>query len=954
MQQRLDNLYQTVEREVLTLPLPKVSPCTAAFFQENADTQKGLAEVARLRENGAAPCALQLLHALQKPAASSDTDHIQWLYELARTLTLTERLDSAIVTARQLTALAERSGQFQGQAWLTEANALHGKRQFSETYRLAEQSLAYARKQGDKALEIRALDVISDVSRDIYMTRPEKSVLPLLEAISIARVLRDTDFVVSGLVALSLHHIDTDLGKSLGFLEQAASFPQVGRSPRSHHSLLRTLGYFFQFSQEFGRSNTLLERSAAIGKRLSLRSSVQNDYEQMSSNYMAIKDVGHAQACLDSAYLYCNFQRELGYFYRSFAEVAALRGDWPKAFEWYQKAFEEQVKGYNNRNTEQLTEQETRFRTHEHELRAEEQKRQRWLWVWLALALAGLLAGAAYAFFHQRKIRKKLAAQNALIEHQAAELRRLDEAKSRFFANVSHELRTPLTLVLGPLGSMLKADRLDARDTALARTARQHGEQLLRLVNEILDLSKLESGKMQLQETTVSLQPFLRRLVSAFESHAERLGIRFVFEYRVAERLRVLVDEDKLQKVLNNLLSNALKFTPAHSGGTVTVQVGEAGNRIVLSVHDTGRGIHADDLPHIFERFYQTAQADAPVEGGTGIGLALCREFAEVMGGRIWAESRWGGGSQFYFEFPKKEVLGAGEVRSEELSVSRGQEAGNGEQLRMANDVMANDESRPTILLVEDNDSLRDYVRLVLSEKYHIKTAEHGQAALDLLAAQPLNRSTPQLIISDVMMPVMDGFRLVEKLKGDDRYRHIPVVMLTARADLRDKLKALRIGVDDYLLKPFEEEELLARVENLLKNHQGRVMSDELEVMDDSAETDITHHSKLITPDDMAWLADLEKTVEQSLGGPNLTANLLADAMLTSRTKFYQQVKRLTGMTPNEYVLEVRFNRARHLLESRSATTVKAVAGSVGFRDVEYFSKQFRARFGKVPSEYLG
>jgi len=241
-----------------------------------------------------------------------------------------------------------------------------------------------------------------------------------------------------------------------------------------------------------------------------------------------------------------------------------------------------------------------------------------------------------------------------------------------------------------------------------------------------------------------------------------------------------------------------------------------------------------------------------------------------------------------------------------------------------------------------------------------------------------------------VMMPVMDGFQLVEKLKSDDRWRHIPVVMLTARADLRDKLKALRIGVDDYLLKPFEEEELFARVENLLKNARARLVAtinptDEpalpgerlpaisdrkptprangnanldtltpasLPAPNDSAQTSAARTLHL-SPEETAWLEELEKAVEREAGNSRFNAEALAEAMFMSRTKLFQQVKHLTGMTPNEYVLEVRFRTARALLENRSAGSVKSVAGSVGFRDVEYFSKQFRARFGKAPSEYL-
>lgn len=589
-----------------------------------------------------------------------------------------------------------------------------------------------------------------------------------------------------------------------------------------------------------------------------------------------------------------------------------------------------------------------------------------YLRVWFLCLVLCLLAAGIWGWLswrtrqhrlEQERLETEVARQTATIRRQTEELKQLDAAKSRFFANVSHELRTPLTLILGPLGSLLKGNRLERRDAQYASTAHQHGEQLLGLVNELLDLSKMESGKMKLHETTVLLQPFLRRVLSAFESHAERLGISFVFDYALPERLRVLLDEDKLQKVLNNLLSNALKFTPPQQGGSVVVRAGESDGHLQVAVRDTGRGIHPDDLPHVFERFYQTAQADAPLEGGTGIGLALCREFAALMGGRIWVESTLGEGSTFYFEFPKKEVLGVGaELADEPLAMTAVSVA----TLQDASVVPSNT-GQPTLLVVEDNDSMRDYISAVLSGQYKVVTAENGQVALDLLQGVA---QRPDLIVSDIMMPLLDGFQLLERLKDDDRWRHIPVVMLTARADIRDKLRALRIGVDDYLLKPFEEDELLARVENLLKNRQGRLLDAPPGDLGDDAPASIEDLEMGTMPqqalgvpvpisrEEQEWLEQLEQMVAKGVGDSRLSADWLAHQLFVGRNLFFKKVKRLTGMTPNEYIQEVRLTQARYLLEARAYQTVKEAAYAVGIKDVKYFSEQFKKRFGKLPSEY--
>ncbi|MFQ5447139.1 MAG: ATP-binding protein, partial [Saprospiraceae bacterium] len=453
---------------------------------------------------------------------------------------------------------------------------------------------------------------------------------------------------------------------------------------------------------------------------------------------------------------------------------------------------------------------------------------------------------------------RQIESDKQTIEHQSEELKSLERLKSRFFANVSHELRTPLTLMLGPIGSVLKTGELGNRNFTLLKKAQQSGKDMLKLVASILDLSKLESGKMLLFPESVAFLPFIRQTISSFESHARRQGVQFVFEYKAREELHLRLDREKLKTVLHNFVSNALKFTPA--GGTVTVKVEDLAHSIRLSVADTGRGIHPDDLPQVFNRFYQASRSpdgasEVPAGGGTGIGLAYCQEIAKLMEAGIWAESpdpESGEGSVFYFEFPKKEMLGNMEhdklrMENEEFRIENPESPPAGPTGKIQNEELPEpalnssfsilNSELPTILIVEDNYSLRDYIESILSPHYRVLTAENGLAALAVLSPQSSVDSpdekqadglktadcrTVDLILSDIMMPVMDGFQLLEKLKGSDVWRNIPVIMLTARADISDKLKALRIGVDDYLLKPFEEEELLVRIDNLLKNYQKR------------------------------------------------------------------------------------------------------------------------------------
>ena len=584
------------------------------------------------------------------------------------------------------------------------------------------------------------------------------------------------------------------------------------------------------------------------------------------------------------------------------------------------------------------------------------------------------------------------------IQQQNNQLRNLDKVKSRFFSNVSHELRTPLTLILGPLTSMLKSGSLTERNSTFAELGRKNAKNLLNLVNEILDLTKMESGKIELVEEETEFYGLLHFIVSAFEGMAQQKSINYHFDYQADQELRLLLDVKKFEKLVNNLLSNAFKFTPHN--GSIILTVSSSDQQIDLSVKDTGRGIHPGDVPHVFDRYYQSAQPNTPKEGGTGIGLSLSHEIAKLMQGRLWVESTVGTGSTFHFVFPKKVVdqeqlernndkldavlasvpLGESDINSnEELDA----------ELEIATAITGEVEMKPaTLLLVEDNDNLREYIQLIVGEKHKVITAENGKVAWELLnsAVRQFGSSTvniPEagedcrtdelktvdLIISDIMMPEMDGYQLLEKLKGADRFRATPVIMLTALADLKDKLKALRIGVDDYMLKPFEEEELLARIDNLLHNSRQRKAfyqqaigsqiippsdtssNESMEQLNNEAMKPWNHET--ITQTDLEWLEELEQIVQREIPNTQFTITQLAHEMAMSKRNLELKIKSLTGLSPSKYIQEIRFSEARTRLESGEVKSIKVLAYQLGMKDTSHFSKLYKQRFGRLPSEYL-
>ncbi len=457
---------------------------------------------------------------------------------------------------------------------------------------------------------------------------------------------------------------------------------------------------------------------------------------------------------------------------------------------------------------------------------------------------------------------------------------------------------------------------------------------------------------MAFNNETVHWYQFLKQTFASFESFADMKFINYQFQYEGDKELNTIIDSQKVETVLNNLLSNAFKFTPNH--GEVTMKAGTTEKYLWAEIHDTGRGIAAEDLPNIFNRFYQTKNKNQAAEGGTGIGLALTREIIGVLKSSISVESEQGKLTIFKIELPLK-IAKANEIVPIEKDII---EIEN-KQLTPS-PLLLQKEKTPekfsnTILLVEDNPDLSLFIKSLLEEYYEVVTATNGEEALEKLGQYP----TIQLIVSDVMMPVMDGFQLLEQLKSTPKYQNIPVIMLTARASLRDKLKALRIGVDDYLTKPFIKEELLARIDNLLQNAQGRKEAQTLQlenIVIPAIVNVIKSDAKESNQKDaetQKWLDDLEQTILKNITLSQFTVDDVAAEMFTSKRQLYRKIKQHIGITPLQYIKTYKLNHARDLLETRKANSVKSAAYSIGYPNVVYFHREFKKAFGRLPSDYL-
>lgn len=524
----------------------------------------------------------------------------------------------------------------------------------------------------------------------------------------------------------------------------------------------------------------------------------------------------------------------------------------------------------------------------------------------------------------------------SLIEAQAQELKKLDQLKTRFFANVSHELRTPLSLILGPIKRLKKSNPGNATDQKLLNYIEKNSVQLKKLVDEILDLSKLEHGKLELQEEEVNLYEYLKLHINQFSSLDTIDHAKILMDLPKDEQLMVMLDKPKFEKIVNNYLSNAIKYTPLH--GQIVFLAKRQKDNLLIAVKDTGRGIHPDDLPHIFDRFYQAKHNYDKNAGGTGIGLSLTQELAQLMDGKVWVESELGQGSTFYAELPLKIVSRQNIAQS--ISIEN-----TDTQLKIAKE---STENLTSLLIVEDNRELREYYEIILAD-YHIISTENGQQALDYLqSAEP----QPDLILSDLMMPVMNGMELLQKLKSNDLWYQIPVVMLTAKNNRDSKIQALRVGVDDYVTKPFDDEELIVRIKNLLTNARIRKTVNPQEPIASAVDNNLLQRPTS-SQEDLEWLESFEAYIIDHISDDLLSIESLAKEFAMSVSTLRRQIKRLTGLTPSKYLTEHRLNAARQMLESRRYNNISTVAQKVGYGNESSFSRAFKSRYGITPSSLL-
>lgn len=551
--------------------------------------------------------------------------------------------------------------------------------------------------------------------------------------------------------------------------------------------------------------------------------------------------------------------------------------------------------------------------------------------LWLLLLGVFLLVSLGLLFFNRYRLKKEnqeLALSTKQLElerHQdriAQELE-MSELRSDFFTNISHEFRTPLTLILGPLEKLLQKEQLEHKPDI--ERIHRNANQLLSLINETLDLSKIDGGHLPLHPRNTTIGPFLKNVVQGFSALSESKNIDLVFTDESKECL-VGFDEGKLKKVLLNLLGNAWKHT--RQGGRIMVTIEEANaNSICIHVSDNGMGIRPDDIPYIFDRFYQGKSGVK----GTGLGLTLCKQLVELHGGTISVKSKEEEGSTFSIQLPLVQTMQVDEMEKDDegqVSVINPPKAATNQTL-----------TDKTVLIIEDNEDVRLYLKELLEDAYRVLLAADGEEGIEMA-----EQHSPDLIVSDVMMPYKDGFELTRHLKGHLPTSHIPIILLTAKASLDSRLKGLETGADDYLGKPFNHRELLQRCKNLL------LQRDKLR----SLFTDNYFLSpKKITKNklDEAFIEKAIGIVEVNLDNVDFTVEQFCQDLAHNRSGVHQKLKAITGQNTSSFIKSIRIKKSAQMLKETNLSMTE-IAEMTGFGSRQAFNKTFKEQFQLTPTEF--
>ncbi len=889
--------------------------------------------------------------------------------------------DTARIYAKMAIEKSEQIADFEGVAksWTFIGRRYGRERKSKEAAAAFEKGLKAARQANNQKLESK---ILSSIGYTLTLKGEMEKALELyLEALRLAKGAEDESMLARTYYEIGdFYRLQHDTGKAIEYLEKALEFYKAEEKIKEqgkviytlaitykvakpaetmHHkgiplleSLLEppyfetmggygkgitytSLGSMYAFEEEYEKAESLLLKSLELKRQrkdsvsmsysLNELATLYADQNQLEKSIFYAEQVRNIVESRDDIFLkYDN--------YKNLADAYAGIKNFEKSYEYLTLNVKLRDSVLNQEKVLANAEMEKKYenaiaqeKIAKQELELAKQK-SRSLFLISILLITGLLT------FLWMRTRLKYKAR------EAEQLEVLSNTKNRLFTNISHELLTPLTLLVNPLRNL--QSKIDQENMVTIPSPQldlmvRNGERLDRLIRQIMDLSKSDQGQLKLQAKEQDLATFISQIVDSFVPVANDQNIELKF-FSTEIPLNLFFDASKMENILINLISNALKFSKEH--GSVSVLLTKKNGQAEIQVQDTGIGITPDRLPYIFDRFYQVDDSDVREKEGMGIGLAIVKEMTNLHQGQIEVDSNSGVGTRFVLKFPLgSEHLSSDQINKElEYNPRQIQLLGN-QKIKPA---PQNNEDLPLLLVVEDNHDLLNYLCEQLATKYKVLSANQAQKGLELAFEH-----IPDLILSDVMMPKMDGFEFCQKLKKDERTSHIPIILLTAKADRDQIITGLETGADDYMTKPFDQDVLLSKINSLIEQRRKlRLLFAEKITVQPSEVT--------VQSVDDKFLSRLLEVTEIRMGESSFGVDELSREIGMSRSQLYRKLKGLTNESPTVFLRTVRLQRAYQLLQS-SAGNATEIAYQVGFNNSNYFFKCFKDHFGMTPKEAM-
>jgi signal transduction histidine kinase/DNA-binding response OmpR family regulator len=727
------------------------------------------------------------------------------------------------------------------------------------------------------------------------------------------------------------------------------------------------LGEVYRLKQEYSLAIRSFENSMLRAQDIGNIGAVVYSLNNLALIYTDLNDINKAEEyALESLRLAreSGLQNDVRKALLSLSIVKKLDNDFEPALRYHQDYHDLNQEIFSEENTRKIErlraqyegekqEAENNFLKEQADLNQKVISRQEAI-IWLTgvgiLLLMVIAIGSFKAYQIKNKLSKKILKQKtkieedkSLIETQALKLAELDRAKSRFFANISHDLRSPLSLIMGNLENIkLEGENyLTPKSRSNLDIIERNSLRLLNMTDEISDLTKLEEGKLDLNTEPVSLYTYLESLMDMFDTSLSLKSVELKLSAESGQQFVANIDPRQFEKVVFNIIGNAIKHT--REGDRIIVNLAKENGQIVLEFSDTGEGINAQSLPYIFDRFYQSPDKKYQAREGLGIGLALVKELVELHHGSITVESQWGLGTTFKIFIPESADEPKSDYHSpDKISQKKSELLSKLEQEEYNARKKVNairEKKTASILIVEDHAEIRSYIRDLINDEFTVIEAAHGQEALQVLPKERVD-----LIITDLMMPWMDGFELLENLATNEVYRTIPVLVVSARSSEEDRERVLFHGINDFLQKPFNKTELKLRVRNLLSQKSK---------WDNGGGALIQQKAYQVDSIEQSLLRKVDQLIITKIDDSNLNIAQLADTMAASERQVFRLIKKLTGKTPLEYIKEVRLQYAEQLIKQGKVKSASHAAREIGMKNVTQFNKIYEKRFGESPAELL-